>query len=222
MDPLRVLAAVAASWERLGPYLTDLSAEAGERLASALEEVRAADGPDAPRGPAETAARLVLDSLPPQESSRLEAGDGVRYADGTGNVSVDGFVAADLAVLLLDGSPMVGPVLGPVRTRLLAEPALEDAELRVRGGDPTSSGLIRLSGPGGRALLPSFQFRADALPWQVVLEVNTLLDAGRDPWGAADWWLSDNAWLRSVPAALLGAARDEELVGAARSLLEGD
>ncbi|MFE1441814.1 hypothetical protein [Streptomyces sp. NPDC058739] len=227
MDPLRVLAAVAASWERLGPYLTDLPAEDGARLAHALEELRAAEGrPDELRDAADTAARLVLGALPPRENSGLDAGggtgDGGRYTDGTGHLTVHGFTAADLAVLLIDGSRMVGPVLGPVRARLLAQPALEDAELRGRGGDPAAGGLIRLAGPGGRALLPSFQFRADALPWQVVLEVNTLLDADRDPWGAADWWLSDNTWLRTAPAALLGAARDGELVGAARSLLEED
>ncbi|MFF0203717.1 hypothetical protein [Streptomyces sp. NPDC005017] len=223
MDPLRVLAAVAASWERLGPHLRDLPAEAGARLAQALEELRAAEGrPDALRDAADTAARLVLGALPPRERGGLDTGDGGRYTDGTGHPAVHGFTAADLAVLLIDGSRMVGPVLGPVRARLLAQPTLRDAELRVRGGDPAAGGLIRLAGPGGHALLPSFQFRADALPWQVVLEVNALLDSERDPWGAADWWLSDNTWLRTAPAALLGAARDGELVGAARSLLEED
>ncbi|MGW2705437.1 hypothetical protein [Streptomyces sp. NPDC001340] len=222
MNPLQVLAAVAAAWERLEPYLTRLSGESRERLASALEALRAADAGGEQRGHAEAAARLVLDCLPPEEARRLGAGDDARYTGTAGEITAHGFRADDLAVLLIDGSPMVGPVLGPVRTRLLAQPALDDADVRSRGGDPLAPGLIRLPGAGGRGLLPGFQFREDALPWRVVLEVNAILDAGRDPWGAADWWLSDNAWLRTAPASLLGTARDEELVGAAQSLLEGE
>ncbi|MFF8727127.1 hypothetical protein ACF073_11625 [Streptomyces sp. NPDC015171] len=222
MNPLQVLASAAADWERLEPYLTDLPGEAGRRLASALEAMRGPDGAAEDPAHAEAAARLVLDSLPPHETRRLIAGDDGRYSDTERNITVQGFRAADLAVLLIDRSPMVGPVLGPVRRRLLAEPALDDTYVRDQGGDPLDPALIRLPGPQGRTLLPDFQFSRGALPWRVVLEVNTILDADRDPWGVADWWLSDNAWLGSAPASLLGAARDEELAGAARSLLDGE
>ncbi|WP_030617593.1 hypothetical protein [Streptomyces achromogenes] len=222
MNPFQVLAAVAAAWERLGPYLTRLAAEPGARLAAALEGLRAAGGEGERRGHAETAARLVLGCLPPEEAGRLGVGEGARYSQSAREVTVHGFRATDLAVLLVDGSPMVGPVLGPVRERLLAHPVLDDADVRLRGGDPTAPDLIRLPGTGGRAVLPRFQFRDGALPWRVVLEVNALLEAGRDPWGAADWWLSANAWLRTEPAALLGADRDAELVSAARTLLDGE
>ncbi|WP_318199502.1 hypothetical protein [Streptomyces sp. SCL15-4] len=222
MNPFQVLAAVAAAWERLGPYLRRLGAAPGARLASALEGLRAAGDEGERRCHAEAAARLVLGCLPPEEAGRLGAGDGARYSGSARDVTVHGFRAADLAVLLVDGSPMVGPVLGPVRERLLAHPVLDDADVRRRGGDPTAPDLIRLPAAGGRAVLPRFQFREGALAWRVVLEVNALLDAGRDPWGAADWWLSANTWLRTTPAALLGTARDEELVAAARSLLDGE
>ncbi|WP_381561033.1 hypothetical protein [Streptomyces eurythermus] len=224
MNPFQVLAAVAAAWERLGPYLTRLAAEPGARLAAALEGLRAAGGEGERRGHAEAAARLVLDCLPPEEAGRLGGGggEGGRYSENARDVTVHGFRATDLAVLLVDGSPMVGPVLGAVRERLLAQPVLDDADVRRRGGDPTAPDLIRLPGTGGRAVLPRFQFREGVRPWRVVLEVNALLDVGRDPWGAADWWLSANAWLRTEPAALLGTARDAELVAAARSLLDGE
>lgn len=50
-----------------------------------------------------------------------------------------------------------------------------------------------------------------------------MLLADADPWGAADWWLSGNAWLGGgPPAALLGIRPDRELVGAAVALVEGD
>jgi hypothetical protein len=111
-------------------------------------------------------------------------------------------------------------VLGPVRERLLAAPALDADTVLRRGGDPYAPDLIRLTGTGGRARLPRFQFSEDALPWLVVLEVNALLAADRDPWGAADWWLSGNAWLGTRPVDLLGTGRDSQLADVARFLME--
>jgi hypothetical protein len=52
--------------------------------------------------------------------------------------------------------------------------------------------------------------------------VNALLGADRDPWGAADWWLSANAWLGTRPAGLLGTGRDRQLVDTARFLMESE
>ncbi|SDI45516.1 hypothetical protein SAMN05421505_15319 [Sinosporangium album] len=47
------------------------------------------------------------------------------------------------------------------------------------------------------------------------------LDAARDPWGTADWWLRGNALLGGAPAALLArGVADDLLTEAARALRE--
>ncbi|MBW5484889.1 hypothetical protein GPJ59_24135, partial [Streptomyces bambusae] len=132
-----------------------------------------------------------------------------------------GYVADDLAVLVLDGHRMIGPVLGEVRDRLLAAPAVGDAEALEGGCDPYEPGLIRLRGTGGFVRLPVFQFAPDGGPRAVVREVNLLLGADRDPWGAADWWLSTDPGLGRVPAGLLGGPDEGRLLPAARSRAAG-
>jgi hypothetical protein len=50
----------------------------------------------------------------------------------------------------------------------------------------------------------------------VVAEVNRLLAAKDDPWGAASWWISDNPRLGGVrPQDLVGTVDEEKLVAAA-------
>ncbi|MEU7317962.1 hypothetical protein [Streptomyces sp. NPDC007083] len=127
----------------------------------------------------------------------------------------------------LDPGP--GPDLGPgtvlgVHERLLRAPALPAEEARARcGGAAPPSELIRLPDPLGGEHYPAFQFAAaDGAPHEVVLEVNRLLLADIDPWGAAAWWLEGNTWLGGVPASLLGHLPDRELVGAAAALVEED
>ncbi|WP_458246820.1 hypothetical protein [Streptomyces sp. MAI_2237] len=213
---LSVLAGAAAEWDRLA---STLSAEARASLARHLRASRAEFGPQA-REQALAAAAALLRPLLTGAGERL----------GTVPV-VPGFTAADLAVLVLDGHRMVGPVLGTVRDRLLAEPALEEAEVRARGGDPGVPGLIRLRGIDGRHQLPLFQFepepahrRGHALRSRVQT-VNSALGVADDPWGVADWWLSPNAWLGGArPAALLGQDDEERIDEAAHCLteLEGD
>ncbi|MGW5420962.1 hypothetical protein [Streptomyces sp. NPDC003943] len=116
-----------------------------------------------------------------------------------------------------------GPDPDPVRARLLAVPSLAAADVAAAPGDP---GLIRLRHPELGYRYPRFQFSADGRdttrPLPVVGLINRLLMADRDPWGAADWWLGGNRWLRGVPAELLGSVPDEELARAARELVEGD
>ncbi|MFD7120338.1 hypothetical protein ACFWAA_25330 [Streptomyces sp. NPDC059922] len=280
MNPYRVLAAVAADWSRLGPYLTsgsgprsgsagaagatdDSPAVAPAGLSSVLRSLRSLRSMErhAP-GRAATAdetARFVLALLPPAEAERLVAGRPGRLAgtleggtleagvlesgvlgDGVPEGGVPeggvpeggtpasetfaGFTAADLAFLLLDGNPMVGPLLGPVRERLLSYPMLDDWAAEAHARTP---GLIRLRGESdARAVdrIPSFQFGDAAIPWPVVVTVNGLLDAARDPWGAADWWLSANGYLGVAPAELLGggSGQDGQLIGTARYLVEGE
>ncbi|MEU6372112.1 hypothetical protein [Streptomyces sp. NPDC046909] len=219
MNPFVVLAAFAADFGRLSRLLAPAALRAlGDRLA----ELRAA-GPDQ-RTAAERAARTLLDALPAAEAARLGRdggggdgdGDGQgRFVDASDAAQYEGFDAADLCLLVLDGNPMVGPVLGAVRQRLLAQPMSEwwpEADPR----------LIALSGDDGRTLLPLFQFEAGTMPWRIVPEVNAVLRAEADPWGAADWWLSRTTWWDGTPAGLLGRDRDAELLGAARALVAAD
>lgn len=110
------------------------------------------------------------------------------------------------------------PVLAAVLDRLLRAPALTEAEVRRRGADPADPDLIRLSRRGGGQQWPEFQFAPGAGPLSVVRVVNDLLDAAGDPVGAADWWLSRNAWLNGQPSQLIGVVPDDHLVRAARAL----
>jgi hypothetical protein len=208
VNAFMLLAAAAADWDRLSPLL-----EPGTRrtLSERLSRLRAEEGaPDT--AAAGLAARTLLDALPADESARLQQLGGTgRFTDVAQPQLYEGYTAADLCMLVLDGNPMVGPVLGPVRERLLREPATPWTE----GADPR---LITLSGQDGRRRLLLFQFEAGTMPWRIVLEVNSVLRAATDPWGAADWWLSRTTWWDGTPAALLGRGRDAELLGAAREL----
>ncbi|MBT2405123.1 MULTISPECIES: hypothetical protein [unclassified Streptomyces] len=213
-NPYARLAAAAAEWDELHPRLAPAALD---RLALLLAALRTADGEAAERA-ALLAARLLGEQLPDRfpGESRLAAAP---EAPAAGHL---GFSADDLAVLVLDGHRMVGPVLGEVRDRLLAAPSVGDAEALEGGCDPYAPGLIRLHGAGGLVRLPAFQFTADGRPRAVVLEVNALLDADHDPWAAADWWLSPNVWLDDTPARLLGTPQQQRLVTAAQFLIEGE
>ncbi|WP_407561819.1 hypothetical protein [Streptomyces sp. 184] len=104
-------------------------------------------------------------------------------------------------------------------------PALSAAEARVRsGGTAPPPELIRLTHPERGERYPAFQFApGGGAPYAVVLEVNRVLLADADPWGAADWWLTANAWLGDdTPAAARGKRPDRELVDVAVALVEGD
>jgi hypothetical protein len=109
-----------------------------------------------------------------------------------------------------------------VRTRLLALPAFIPGQLRGLGTDPDMAGLIRLAGQDQEIRLPAFQFTPTGRPWPVVLQVNDLLEAGRDPWGATCWWVDPHAGLLAAPADLLGSDRDDLLVEAASAVREED
>ncbi|WP_228979620.1 hypothetical protein [Streptomyces sp. DH12] len=245
-DPYEVLARAAAEWDdveprldavararlgdalrglREGPRPWDAARDAVRVLAAALPEGAGArfvapavpDGPPVPDGAPGGGGPVVSGGFPAEGGPAVPgAGAGAPYS-----AAYAGFRAVDLAALVLDGTRMVGPVLGPVRDRLLAVPALSEDAVRERGGDPSAPGLVRLRGAGGAVRLPCFQFAGGALPWPVVPEVNRLLDADGDPWAVADWWLSGNAWLAAPPAALLGTGRDGALLGAARALVDG-
>ncbi|NEA99641.1 hypothetical protein [Streptomyces sp. SID13726] len=219
VDAYVVLASAAAKW---GLVAGRLGRDTRDRLAALLGLVRAGDGDPGIRLDAAREAAGLLRERVPEEFGADEGARPVATPAAGGRVTVQGYAPEDLAVLLIDGHRMVGPVLGPVRDRLLAEPALDAEDLLRNGGSPFAPDLIRLRGEGGRVRLPRFQFSEDTLPWPVVLEVNGLLSADRDPWGAADWWLSANAWLGTSPASLLGTGRDRQLADTARFLMESE
>lgn len=344
MNPYGVLAHAAARWQRLrtrlpsaGPGVPDEAGVDDAVLLHALDELRDAPAGSERRDAAARRAAERLALLLPGGAPAPDGGTGGgRFAEvPSAEQEFEGFRADDLAVLVLDGHGMVGPVLGPVRERLLAADSLTADELALgaagrpatgepaddtadglAGGepahgtadgpgtgqpshgtacapvadvpadrsslapdvDPASGGatadgpsrggradgggespvrsaagerpgdrrgdrpgdrrgdrrgdrsggqepdprLIRLRGRRGEPRWPAFQFEGGlGPPLPVVLTVNELLDAERDPWGAADWWLAGNAWLEGeIPARLAGTAHDPRLVDAARFLLE--
>jgi hypothetical protein len=175
------------------------------------------------------AVRLCLLPLPFDDPVR-KALDSVRLA---GAASVGDPVVLRTRDLLarLTADPPPPPdttaIIAAVERRLLDAPALSAAEVRARyRGSAPPPELIRFAGPdpGLGDRYPEFQFRpGGGAPYEVVLEVNRVLLADADPWGAAAWWLSGNTWLGGgPPAAFLGIRRDRELVGAAVALVEGD
>ncbi|GAA1021087.1 hypothetical protein Aple_058020 [Acrocarpospora pleiomorpha] len=122
----------------------------------------------------------------------------------------------DLASL---GPPQeIDPDIRRVRDRLRAAPSLTPEEVRAQGGDPGSPDLLRLPGPGG-VTIPAFQFGPDGRELPAVRAVNEILAAGRDPWGAAHWWLRGNALLGDIPASLV-AGRPGDVIEAAQALRE--
>ncbi|OPF74686.1 hypothetical protein VT50_0226435 [Streptomyces antioxidans] len=108
-----------------------------------------------------------------------------------------------------------------VRERLLTAPARGPEQLTGPAAeDPTGSGLIRLSDPERGDRYPEFQFDPDTgEPRPVVQRINRMLLSDQDPWGAADWWLGGNTWLRDAPAALVGRVPDARLTEAAAALI---
>jgi hypothetical protein len=51
----------------------------------------------------------------------------------------------------------------------------------------------------------------------IVLAINRVLEADRDPWGAADWWQGQNLILGGIPADLIPSLSEEALDAAARA-----
>ncbi|MFI7243712.1 hypothetical protein [Streptomyces qinglanensis] len=171
---------------------------------------------------------LALDSdrlagVPPGPATVVDARELAALLTGSAPAGSATGPGADPGTGGTDPDPGPGSLLG-AHERLLRAPALPADEARARcGGAAPPSELIRLSDPLGREHYPAFQFPAGhGAPHEVVLEVNRLLLADIDPWGAAAWWLEGNTWLGGAPASLLGRLPDRELVGAATALVEED
>jgi hypothetical protein len=70
-----------------------------------------------------------------------------------------------------------------------------------------------------RAVYPAFQINpAKGTLYPEVEEVNAILGAATDPWGAASWWLTPHGRLGAVPATLVGTRQSTKLAAAAQSI----
>jgi hypothetical protein len=164
-------------------------------------------------------ADLLVEELPPDHPVRRALAQGYLFATPATPDWTELRVSLEaLAWPPEDGAGTGGPVLAAVLDRLLRAPALTEDDVRQRGANPADPQLIRLDRRDGGRQWPEFQFAPDDGPMPVVRIVNGLLDAAGDPVGAADWWLSRNAWLNGQPSLLIGVVSDDYLVRAARAL----
>jgi hypothetical protein len=113
--------------------------------------------------------------------------------------------------------PGTNEIRRAVAAELLSAESYTEPQVRERGVDPGDLDVIRLDREDGTPQWPAFQFGADGTPPPVVRTINRILAAHDDPYGAADWWLSENAWLRIVPAHAIGRVPDDRLIAAARA-----
>ncbi|MFF3013365.1 hypothetical protein [Streptomyces sp. NPDC057939] len=212
-------------WESVDAALTE---EQRRTLRTRLGDLGAAAGTD---GRAVRRAlqgvRLALRPLPFDHPVRT-ALDSVRLTASVA-APADSVVGARALLARLavpQPSPVPPPdtaaIVGAVHRRLLAAPSLATEEVRARCGGAPPPEVIRLPDPVRGDRYPEFQFAGgEGGAYGVVLEVNRLLLADVDPWGAADWWLSGNVQLGGAPASLLGELPGERLVLAAAALVEG-
>lgn len=76
---------------------------------------------------------------------------------------------------------------------------------------------------GMRSFAPVFQFaRGAGVVAPGVEDVNRILGASEDPWGAASWWLTPHAALDAIPADALRVGEREAVTAAARAACELD
>lgn len=205
MDPVALVRLVATHLAEVVSSLSDEQTELLTDLAARLAGPRSEDERLEAFG---ELVDLLLDTLPaghpvraeltPEDEERLATAEEAPPAD------ISAAARALIAALGVDPAPgPANPLLAEAHERLASAPAWTPAELAEMGGDPTARGLVRLPVAGGEQL-PRFQFDGSGRPYPIVLRVNAVLNAERDPWGAADWWLGGNARLGDVPANLLG------------------
>jgi hypothetical protein len=220
-----VVMALAAHWKDV---LSHLHADDLPLLADLVGRITSADTD-------EESARAAFADLLPLLEARLPPGHPVRRAiSGTRFIGVSSVSLADqfaeLSQMLdlalepdaLQADQGIGASEPDPQDWLLAEPSLTEEQVRDIGSEPDERGLIRLPHASSTRVLPAFQFGSDGRPFAVVVTINLILDAASDPWGVADWWLGENAWLHGVPADLIGEVEDSDLILAARAELPGE
>jgi hypothetical protein len=215
--------AIAAFAEDPDAVLELLDQAARDELITALEAL--ADDPDNAVLMLRI-VQLVAPVLPADHPVRTEvAAESGRYAQAarawlaTVTQMLEGLKAARTST---DAVPTPEDVRERIVRRLLGVPAVSPESVRDRGTDPEEPALIRLARLDGAVQLPAFQFDAAGRPRQVVLTVNTVLDAEHDPWAAASWWTRGHTMLGQdqCPSDLLDGDADEFLVALAERILE--
>lgn len=209
----------------LAEHWHDALSGLGETGRARLEELLAATGPTDPTELRAELEDLLLDALPPDHPLIVMLRNRFRFDAGAArpDPSEGRSAAIPLRDWLSARLPAAAPEEEPwtwmhrrVRERLLALPWRpgEDAAI-ARWRDL----LVRLDGPSGLQV-PTFQLDEEGHAWPELLEVNRLLDAGRDPWGVCCWWVDPHAELGHPPVDLLGTDRASWLVPLARRTVE--
>lgn len=205
------LVTLANNWPDV---LTQLPPEHARRFTELVSQIRSASSSEEAAN-ASYKLRQLSQELPFGHEVR-EAASKVRYAANSAAIDLT-YIATVLGDLDLQVWPDDDD---DPDAWLLAAPSLSEQEVRALGIAPERPDLIRLPGKDqdSRPRLPAFQFGADGQLVPIVLAVNELLGAGTDPWGVADWWLGENAWLDAVPANLIGRVADTVLLQAAQAV----
>ena len=168
---------------------------------------------------------LLLGSLPPEHPVVQAARGDFRLA-GAPDPAISVTLRWGLAALSSEAQEIpenvaVEQTWDHATRRLLGAASLSTAQILARGQSPDQPSLIRLERADGTPQWPAFQFGPDGAVLPVVSRINAVLDAAHDPWGVADWWLGQNAWLDDAPARLIGILDDADLIATA-GLLAGD
>jgi hypothetical protein len=205
-----IIDALVKDWDRV----TDLLGSGGRaRLRGLVDALRSARNADERAAVAHALTRLLGELLPHDDPVFADAG--VRYSNPGQVRELDRLLVAISGDAQLYGRPR------SAKERILTHEWESASDLRERGHAPDAFGVIKLHRDDGSASVPLFQFDESGAPLEVVLRVNWLLRAHEDPWGAADWWFSVNAWLTEPPFELIGRRPDELLVAAAVAMAEG-
>jgi hypothetical protein len=214
-----LISALVGQWDDV---LAQLPADVAANLNELVRRITAnPDDSDAITDAALELAPLLLTWLPPTHPVAVAArSGGYRLSGGRSGVAIAPTLAARLGLVLRPEPPGPEAIWAAARRRLLDVPSLSLAQISARGYDPEQSALIGLERDDGTLQWPVFQFGPDGMPLPLVLRINQTLNAEQDPWGVADWWLAANAWLDSVPAAMIGVVDDEILLSVAATMVE--
>lgn len=96
-----------------------------------------------------------------------------------------------------------------------AEQRIWNVPMRPLPETRTSREYLVILERDGRELAPAFQLDREGRVLQTAAEVNRLLDASEDPWGAASWWLTPHAALHAIPADALRTGEEQNVLAAA-------